>query len=295
MHFEKGGWLIKQGHNVKNWKRRWFVLKDPTLAYYRAPKETKPQGIIILDDMEAIIPNDEIVKNQKGREVQFDTSPPPTDFWFVIKAKQKEYLIAAETEADMLDWIELLEQVIFVLSQKQNLNDISLSVLNTLHSSNTPDFVNTGKSDEKKSQMQYVDYPSSSSDQPTVEKALEKHVVKEEWESPYSPPQIQQLLTYYPPAPMSLVSSTDELTKQTPPKQTQSFLEEPSFTVPLYNVPKEVIMTTPSTSLENSSEQTPNTQKDTGNNGIVQAPVSEEKSKLSSLPHRISFEDFTVI
>jgi hypothetical protein len=37
---EKGGYLTKRGHQVKNWKRRWFVLKDPTLCYYKSPRVT---------------------------------------------------------------------------------------------------------------------------------------------------------------------------------------------------------------------------------------------------------------
>jgi len=34
---EKAGWLTKKGHNVKNWKRRWFVLKDTSLIYFKSP------------------------------------------------------------------------------------------------------------------------------------------------------------------------------------------------------------------------------------------------------------------
>lgn len=35
---EKAGWLTKRGHKVKNWKRRWFLLKDPTLCYFKSPR-----------------------------------------------------------------------------------------------------------------------------------------------------------------------------------------------------------------------------------------------------------------
>jgi len=32
----KEGWLTKQGKVVKSWKKRWFVLKDNTLSYYKS-------------------------------------------------------------------------------------------------------------------------------------------------------------------------------------------------------------------------------------------------------------------
>jgi hypothetical protein len=31
------GWLTKIGEKVKNWKRRWFILKDDVLFYYKKP------------------------------------------------------------------------------------------------------------------------------------------------------------------------------------------------------------------------------------------------------------------
>jgi hypothetical protein len=37
---ERSGYLTKQGHQVANWKRRWFLLKDNQLTYMKHPKVT---------------------------------------------------------------------------------------------------------------------------------------------------------------------------------------------------------------------------------------------------------------
>lgn len=34
----KGGWLVKRGHKIKNWKRRWFALKGHIIQYYQNPR-----------------------------------------------------------------------------------------------------------------------------------------------------------------------------------------------------------------------------------------------------------------
>ena len=40
----KGGYLYKMGQNRKNWKYRWFVLKNKQLSYYKNPKHVNPAG-----------------------------------------------------------------------------------------------------------------------------------------------------------------------------------------------------------------------------------------------------------
>ena len=48
---EKAGWLQCQGHVVKSWRKRWFVLKDGYLFRFRGNGVThasKPRGIIDL-------------------------------------------------------------------------------------------------------------------------------------------------------------------------------------------------------------------------------------------------------
>ena len=36
------GWLTKEGHVVRNWKRRWFVLRGTDVAYYRKQTDLVP-------------------------------------------------------------------------------------------------------------------------------------------------------------------------------------------------------------------------------------------------------------
>ena len=43
------GWLTKQGGSIKTWKKRWCVLKDNELWYYKNEGDVKEQGTIVLD------------------------------------------------------------------------------------------------------------------------------------------------------------------------------------------------------------------------------------------------------
>jgi len=51
---EKKGWLTKQGGRIKTWKRRWFILNDTGLYYFKKPQDTEPCGIIMLDNVEIV-------------------------------------------------------------------------------------------------------------------------------------------------------------------------------------------------------------------------------------------------
>lgn len=48
---EKKGWLLKRGGRIKTWKRRWFVLNDNCLYYFKHPKDKQPLGIIPLENL----------------------------------------------------------------------------------------------------------------------------------------------------------------------------------------------------------------------------------------------------
>ena len=43
------GWMTKQGGRVKTWKRRWFVLSNNVVYYFKQPEDKEPLGIIPLE------------------------------------------------------------------------------------------------------------------------------------------------------------------------------------------------------------------------------------------------------
>jgi len=45
----KEGWLTKQGGSIKSWKRRYCILKDSKLYYFKGPKEPVFQGRVDLE------------------------------------------------------------------------------------------------------------------------------------------------------------------------------------------------------------------------------------------------------
>ena len=44
----KNRWMVKQGHIVKNWKERWFVLQEARLYYFKTRGAEKPISVINL-------------------------------------------------------------------------------------------------------------------------------------------------------------------------------------------------------------------------------------------------------
>lgn len=96
----KQGFLTKQGHIIKNWKRRWFVLtSDSFLAYSEGPGQAC-KGRICLHNMRI-----QIVGN-KGREHCFglfdSASPSGTKLG-------KSYFVAADTAAEVVQWIKAIK------------------------------------------------------------------------------------------------------------------------------------------------------------------------------------------
>ncbi|XP_044579175.1 uncharacterized protein CG43867 isoform X3 [Cotesia glomerata] len=102
---EKAGHLAKLGGKLKTWRKRWFVLKNGTLMYWKSQNDVnrKPQGQVILDDVCRI--------NRAEGAATFE-----------ISTGKKTYYLTADCIATMEDWIRVLQNV-----QRRNATKLLLS------------------------------------------------------------------------------------------------------------------------------------------------------------------------
>ncbi|XP_055545921.1 uncharacterized protein CG43867 isoform X5 [Wyeomyia smithii] len=102
---EKIGHLAKLGGKLKTWRKRWFVLKNGQLTYWKSQHDVnrKPQGTIALDEACRI-------NRAEGAST------------FEIDTGKKVYYLTADSNATMDDWIRVLQNV-----QRRNATKLLLS------------------------------------------------------------------------------------------------------------------------------------------------------------------------
>ncbi|XP_044728527.1 uncharacterized protein CG43867 isoform X4 [Chrysoperla carnea] len=102
---EKSGHLAKLGGKLKTWRKRWFVLKNGVLSYWKTQNDVnrKPQGQIVLDEICRITRADGAAT-------------------FEISTGKKTYYLTADSIATMEDWIRVLQNV-----QRRNATKLLLS------------------------------------------------------------------------------------------------------------------------------------------------------------------------
>ncbi|XP_075696055.1 uncharacterized protein LOC142662068 isoform X2 [Rhinoderma darwinii] len=102
------GWLYKQDSaGLRLWKRRWFVLSDFCLFYYRDSREETVLGSILLPSYEILPANPREVKNRR----------------FSFKAEHpgmRTYYFGADTQEDMNAWIRAMNQSALVVGDNKN-------------------------------------------------------------------------------------------------------------------------------------------------------------------------------
>ncbi|XP_077587321.1 pleckstrin homology domain-containing family H member 1 [Stigmatopora nigra] len=94
---EKSSYLLKMSSQVKAWKRRWFILRNDEILYYKSPSDIirKPEGQIQL--------------NSSCRIVRGDGAQT-----FQLITEKKTFYLAADSPNILEEWIRVLQNVLSV-------------------------------------------------------------------------------------------------------------------------------------------------------------------------------------
>ncbi|XP_075783503.1 pleckstrin homology domain-containing family H member 1 isoform X3 [Pelodiscus sinensis] len=94
---EKSGYLLKMGSQVKTWKRRWFVLRNGQIMYYKSPSDVirKPQGQAELNS------SCQIIRGEGSQTFQLIT-------------EKRTYFLTADSPNILEEWIRVLQSILKV-------------------------------------------------------------------------------------------------------------------------------------------------------------------------------------
>eukprot|EP01119_Soliformovum_irregulare_P001359 TRINITY_DN1107_c0_g2_i1.p1 TRINITY_DN1107_c0_g2~~TRINITY_DN1107_c0_g2_i1.p1 ORF type:complete len:1152 (-),score=404.61 TRINITY_DN1107_c0_g2_i1:97-3552(-) len=115
-HAEKKGYLVKQGGRIKTWKKRWFVISDNCLYYFKTHEDHEPIGIVPLENLAVKrVPAKkkfafEIYQPEQNAEMKsakFDAKGA------VIKGHHDSYVIGCADQEELDEWVKVIESNIF--------------------------------------------------------------------------------------------------------------------------------------------------------------------------------------
>ncbi|EFJ31035.1 hypothetical protein SELMODRAFT_169402 [Selaginella moellendorffii] len=90
---ERAGWLMKQGEYIKTWRRRWFVLKQGRLFWFKESTITqysRPRGVILVSGCLTVKGAEDVLNRQHAFELSTN--------------KETMYFIA-DSDKEKEDWI----------------------------------------------------------------------------------------------------------------------------------------------------------------------------------------------
>uniref|UniRef100_A0A7S2FKY6 PH domain-containing protein n=1 Tax=Haptolina brevifila TaxID=156173 RepID=A0A7S2FKY6_9EUKA len=91
----KAGWLVKQGGLVRGFKKRYFVLQQGLLYYFKSDQSTSPQGTVLLESVQVRAAS----KAEAGRHHAIAIQTPAG----------RTYMLAATSAEECSMWVVALE------------------------------------------------------------------------------------------------------------------------------------------------------------------------------------------
>ncbi|KAL9365235.1 hypothetical protein Peur_043108 [Populus x canadensis] len=90
---ERTGWLMKQGEHIKTWRRRWFILKQGKLFWFKDSTVTrvcKPRGVIPVASCLTVKGAEDVLHKQ---------------YAFELSTRNDTMYFIADSEKEKEDWI----------------------------------------------------------------------------------------------------------------------------------------------------------------------------------------------
>ncbi|XP_050989373.1 pleckstrin homology domain-containing family A member 1a isoform X2 [Labeo rohita] len=95
----KAGYCVKQGALMKNWKRRYFVLEQNSMSYFKSDLEKEPLRIILLKEVNK-------VQECKHSEIMM------RDNLFEVVTTSRTFFVQADSPEEMHSWIKAISGAI---------------------------------------------------------------------------------------------------------------------------------------------------------------------------------------
>ncbi|XP_073682794.1 pleckstrin homology domain-containing family A member 1a isoform X2 [Garra rufa] len=95
----KAGYCVKQGALMKNWKRRYFVLEQNSMSYFKSDLEKEPLRIILLREVQK-------VQECKHGEIMM------RDNLFEVVTTSRTFYVQADSPEEMHSWIKAISGAI---------------------------------------------------------------------------------------------------------------------------------------------------------------------------------------
>ncbi|XP_030506470.2 pleckstrin homology domain-containing protein 1 [Cannabis sativa] len=90
---ERTGWLTKQGEYIKTWRRRWFVLKQGKLLWFKDSNVTSasvPRGVISMGTCQTVKGAEDIVHKPCAFELSGSGNSLEPMYFLADTEKEKE-------------------------------------------------------------------------------------------------------------------------------------------------------------------------------------------------------------
>ena len=102
------GYLTKLGAKVKNWKRRWVILEDYCITYYKGEDGYGPRGSISLEEVDKV---EDICSLERREAVERDEKNViGKEHLFLLFTPSRTWYFVADNEKSKKDWVSLIKE-----------------------------------------------------------------------------------------------------------------------------------------------------------------------------------------